>query len=160
MAHEVKREKLTTLFSSAPVILTDGGIETRLIYEFGIALPEFAAFVALLDGAQRAKLEAIYRGYIAIAVEFRRPMQVGTPTWRAHPECLLRLGFTRPDDLHRVNAEAVGLLLALREDAKADDLVMIAGVIGSRFDGYDPHTLPARKSHTDTTPRRQRFWGD
>ncbi len=97
------------------------------MYEFGIALPEFASFFALFDGAQRAELEAIYRGYIAIAVEFLRPMQVGTTTWRAHPECLRRLGFTQPDDLHRVNAEALGLLLALREDAKADDLVMIAG---------------------------------
>ncbi len=51
----------------------------------------------------------------------------------SHPECLRRLGFTQPDDLHRVNAKAVGRLLALREDAKADDLVMIAGVIGPRF---------------------------
>jgi hypothetical protein len=31
------------------VMLTDGGIETRLIYEFGCALPEFAAPLALFD---------------------------------------------------------------------------------------------------------------
>lgn len=30
-------------------------------------------------------------------------MQIGTPTWRAHPECLNRLGFAAPGDVERVN---------------------------------------------------------
>ena len=29
---------------AAPVMLTDGGIETRLIYEFNRPLPDFASF--------------------------------------------------------------------------------------------------------------------
>ncbi len=83
MAPEFKREKLTTLFSSAPVILTDGGIETRLMYEFGIALPEFRLLRRLVRrGAARGTGSNLSR-ILAIAVEFRRSMQVGTLTWRA-----------------------------------------------------------------------------
>lgn len=143
MSSDEKRNRLADLLSSASVILADGGIETRLKYEFGIPLPEFASFLPLFDEAQRPALEAIYRSYIAIAVEFRRTMQVGTPTWRAHPECLKRLGFKKPEDLHRVNAQAVALLQTLKSDGAAHDLVVIAGVIGPRRDGYDPHNAPS-----------------
>ena len=87
-------------------------------------------------------LETIYRGYIAIASEFHRPMQIGTPTWRAHPECLERLGFRHANDCERVNLEAVIMLQELRREVKADDLVAIAGVIGPRHDGYDAHAAP------------------
>jgi S-methylmethionine-dependent homocysteine/selenocysteine methylase len=85
------------------VVLTDGGIETRLIYEFGCSLPEFASFLALLEPKARAALSTIYRSYLAVAREFGMTMQLGTPTWRAHPECLARLGFGAPGDVERVS---------------------------------------------------------
>jgi hypothetical protein len=47
--------------SPGAVTLTDGGIETRLIYEFGCELPEFASFLALFEREGRAALTAIYR---------------------------------------------------------------------------------------------------
>ncbi len=123
-------------------MLADGGVETRLIYEFHRALPDFASFLPLFDEAGRRDLTALYRSYLAIATEFRLPMQVGTPTWRAHPEGLARQGFTAPDDLARVNGEAVRFLIDMRREMGLDDLVVIAGVIGPRRDGYDPHGAP------------------
>jgi homocysteine S-methyltransferase len=126
----------------SPVLLTDGGIETRLIYEFHLPLPDFAAFLALFSAEGRHALAAIYRGYMQIAVDHGLPMQVGTPTWRAHPEGLARQGFAASSELERVNGEAVAFLQGLRRELGAEDTVFIAGVVGPRRDGYDPQGAP------------------
>jgi homocysteine S-methyltransferase len=69
-------------------------------------------------------------------------MQVGTPTWRAHPEGLARQGFAAPGDLARVNTEAVTLLMELRRQLALEDRVLIAGVVGPLRDGYDASDAP------------------
>jgi S-methylmethionine-dependent homocysteine/selenocysteine methylase len=91
-------------------MLTDGGIETRLIYQDHLTLPDFASFLPLFDPAGRVAIEAPYRSYFNIAADAGLPMQVGAPTWRAHPEGPVRQGFTASDGLHRVNAAGVALL--------------------------------------------------
>ncbi|HEY2612679.1 MAG TPA: homocysteine S-methyltransferase family protein, partial [Reyranella sp.] len=127
---------------AAPVMLTDGGIETRLIYEFNRPLPDFASFLPLFDREGRRALAAIYRSYMEVAADHDLPMQIGTPTWRAHPEGLARQGFAAAGDLARVNGEAVTFLADMRRDLGLDGQVFIAGVIGPRRDGYDPHGAP------------------
>lgn len=129
------------LLLSGP-LLADGAIETRLIYEFGLPTPDFAAFVHLFSDTGRATLASIYRGYLEIAAESGLPMQVGTPTWRAHPDGLARQGFCAPGDLARVNAAAFELLAGLRAELGLEGRVLIAGVIGPRRDGYDPAGAP------------------
>lgn len=124
------------IFRSDTVFVTDGGIETRLIHEFGLNLPDFASFLALFEERGRKALEEIYRSYLAIAAQFRIPMLVGTPTWRAHPDCLKRVGFGGTGDLERVNAKAVAFLRTLLRELGVEDRVFIAGVIGPRGDGY------------------------
>ena len=139
----------------APVMLTDGGIETRLIYQDHLQLPDFASFLPLFDPSARPMIVALYRSYLDIAGDTGLPMQIGTPTWRAHPEGLARQGFTASDDLHRVNAAAVALLRDLRQDSALQGLVFIAGVIGPRHDGYDPASAPdARQSSRASDGRR------
>ena len=127
---------------AAPVMLTDGGIETRLIYEFNRPLPDFASFLPLFDREGRRALTAIYRSYMEVAADHDLPMQIGTPTWRAHPEGLARQGFAAAGDLARVNGEAVTFLKDIRRDLGLEDQVFIAGVIGPRRDGYDPTGAP------------------
>jgi S-methylmethionine-dependent homocysteine/selenocysteine methylase len=127
---------------AAPAMLADGGIETRLIYEYGLDLPDFASFLPLFDAAGREAIESLYRSYLDVAAHSGLAMQIGTPTWRAHPDGLRRQGLVAHDDLHRVNAEAVGMLRALRAAAGLNDRVFIAGVIGPRRDGYDPRGAP------------------
>jgi len=126
----------------APIVLTDGGIETRLIYEFGLPLPDFASFLALFSDEGRVALTAIYRGYMQIALDHDLPMQVGTPTWRAHAEGLARQGFAGAEAIAQVNGEAVDFLMGLRRMLGAEDKVFIAGVLGPRHDGYDPQGAP------------------
>ena len=127
---------------ASPVMLADGGIETRLIYEFHRPLPDFASFLPLFDAEGRAALAAIYRSYMRVAADHDLPMQIGTPTWRAHPEGLARQGFAAAADLDRVNGEAVVFLQDLRRELGLEDKVFIAGVVGPRHDGYDPHGAP------------------
>jgi len=128
--------------SSSSAFLTEGAVVTRLVHEFGLPTPESAAFAHLYSDAGRAALSAIYRSYLAIAVEFGLPMQVGGPTWRSHPEALARLGFSAPGDVERVNSDAVEFLRQIRREMGAEDLAYIGGVIGPRVDGYDPHGAP------------------
>ena len=47
------------------IFLTDGGIETTLIYHEGIELPHFAAFVLLDDDAGRAALRRYFEPYLS-----------------------------------------------------------------------------------------------
>ncbi|WP_133646212.1 homocysteine S-methyltransferase family protein [Paraburkholderia flava] len=128
---------------TAPAILTEGAIVTRLVYEFGLSVPDSASFVQLFQDDGRRALTAVYKSYMAIAAQYDIPMQVGTATWRAHPDGLVKQGFTAPDDLKRVNEEAVVFLQDLRRSLQLEGIVYIAGVIGPRVDGYDAAGAPS-----------------
>ena len=54
------------------LFLTDGGIETTLVFHEGLDLPHFAAFHLLRDPAGRAALERYFRTHAGIAVSARR----------------------------------------------------------------------------------------
>jgi S-methylmethionine-dependent homocysteine/selenocysteine methylase len=127
---------------TAAPILTEGAIVTRLVYEFGLAVPDSASFVHLFRDDGRRALTAVYTGYMKIAAEYGLPMLVGTATWRAHPDGLLKQGFSAPDDLQRVNTEAVVFLRNLRNALGLDELIYVGGVIGPRRDGYDARGAP------------------
>jgi S-methylmethionine-dependent homocysteine/selenocysteine methylase len=125
----------------ADLFLTDGGIETTLIFDDGIDLPDFAAFVLLDDAPGRDALVRYFESYVAIAVRDRVGIILETPTWRASPDWAERRGYTL-DDLDRVNREAVELLEAVRRrhETSASPIV-ISGCIGPRGDGYAPAFL-------------------
>jgi homocysteine S-methyltransferase len=127
---------------AAPAILTEGAIVTRLVYEFGLSVPDSASFVHLFQDRGRSALTAVYQSYMAIAAQYNIPMQVGTATWRAHPDGLVKQGFVAPSDLKTVNEEAVVFLQDLRRALKLEGTVYIAGVIGPRVDGYDAAGAP------------------
>jgi S-methylmethionine-dependent homocysteine/selenocysteine methylase len=109
------------------VTLTDGGIETRIIYEFKRPIGDFEAYQLLADEAGRDILRRIYQSYGQVAARYGLPIQLGTPTWRASRR------WTK--DVGRVNAAAVELLRAVRQRF-ADVQIILAGVIGPASDGY------------------------
>ena len=118
------------------VVLSDGGIETSLIYDQGIELPDFAAFPLLEDEAGRRALERYFDDYLAIAVEARVGVVLETATWRASPDWAARQGYTI-ERLIEVNRAAVDLLVAARDRWETPDTpVIISGCIGPRGDGY------------------------
>ena len=61
------------------IFLTDGGMETTLIFHEGIELPHFAAFVLLDSPEGRQKLKRYYEAYLAVAREQRRRLRARQP---------------------------------------------------------------------------------
>ena len=120
----------------ADVFLTDGGLETTLIFDDGIELADFAAFTLVDDPAGRAALVRYFDRYAAIAVADGVGIVLETPTWRASPDWAARQGIAETD-LIRLNQEAVALLKDVRlRHATESSPVVISGCVGPRGDGY------------------------
>ncbi len=122
-------------------LLTDGGLETTLIFHDGIDLPHFAAFDLLRTTQGRAALKAYYRRYARIATAQGLGFVLDSPTWRASRDWGDRLGYSRTA-LEAVNREAIDLMFELRtaHDTAVTPFV-VSGNIGPRGDGYQPETI-------------------
>ncbi len=95
-----------------PGYVTDGGLETDLIFHHGVELPHFAAFPLLVDPKGRELLTDYYAGYAEIAAAAGAGLFLETPTWRANFDWGARLG-VGADGLAGVNTDAVRLLAEL-----------------------------------------------
>ena len=119
-------------------MVTDGGLETDLIFHHGVELPDFAAFPLVDDATGRSLLTEYYDGYAAIARAAGTGLLLESATWRANPDWGARLGYSAAD-LARVNASAIEMLQRLREQYVAElDGVVVCGTVGPRGDGYRP----------------------
>jgi homocysteine S-methyltransferase len=122
--------------SAEKLFLTDGGLETTLIFHDGLELPCFAAFDLLKDDTGTARLNRYYRQYIDLALEHGFGFVLESVTWRASPDWGERLGYSEAA-LSRANARAIELLQALREQSETGETPMvISGNLGPRGDGY------------------------
>jgi len=79
---------------SGGTFITDGGMETTLIFDDGIDLPHFASFVLLDDTGGIDVLRAYYTSYLEIAAQHGVGIVLDTPTWRANPDWGDRLGYS------------------------------------------------------------------
>jgi S-methylmethionine-dependent homocysteine/selenocysteine methylase len=132
------RDRLLQLSGGRP-FLTDGGLETSLIFHQGIDLPSFAAFPLAADDAGRDALTRYFEPFLALARDRDAGFVLDTATWRANPDWAAELGFS-PEALADANRDCV--TLAERFRAGADGLpVVIDGVVGPRGDGYVPGEL-------------------
>ena len=120
------------------IFLTDGGLETVLIFHDGLDLPYFAAFTLLKDEAGREALRRYYRNYAAIAKERGVGFVLDSATWRASQDWGDKLGYST-DDMAEANRQSIALLQELREEYQSEKTpIVINGAIGPRGDGYDP----------------------
>ena len=119
------------------LFLTDGGIETTLIFHEGLELPAFAAFDLLKDEQGTAALRRYYEPYGALAREHGVGFVLESPTWRASPRWASELGYT-PRQLDAVNRKAIALMEQLRQEGASPAPVVISGCVGPQDDGYDP----------------------
>ncbi len=131
------------------LFLTDGGIETTLIFHDGLELPDFAAFDLLRRPGGRAALLAYFRSYAEIARLHATGLVLETPTWRASADWGRRLGYS-PADLAAANGDAVALLEEIRREAQGESTpVVISGCVGPRGDGYQPtHRMTAAEAES------------
>ena len=112
--------------------LTDGGLETSLIFHQGIDLPEFAAFPLVESADGRDALRRYWDPFLATASEHGTAFVVDTATWRANRDWGDRLGY----DAHALAAANVSAASFARELASQVDGGVVNGVVGPRGDGY------------------------
>lgn len=126
----------TRLLGSARSFVTDGGLETDLIFHHGVELPDFAAFPLLDDAGGRQLLRDYYQGYARVAESAGAGLLLESPTWRANADWGDRLGYDAAA-LDRVNRDAIAFLRALADEWR-DRVVqtLVVGMIGPRGDGY------------------------
>lgn len=120
------------------MFMTDGGMETTLIFHDGVDLPYFAAFDLLKDGAGIRWLRDYYDRYTAIAREHGLGIVLESPTWRASADWGEKLGYDAVA-LADANRRAIGLLLEVRAAWETPlTQVVVSGNLGPRGDGYRP----------------------
>jgi len=115
--------------------VSDGGLETDLIFNRGVDLPEFASFPLVESDHGRSLLRDYYDGYAAVARRAGAGLTLETPTWRANPDWAARVGYDAAA-LDRVNRAAVTFLAQVRDSYSDLEDVRIIGAIGPRGDGY------------------------
>ena len=139
--------------------ITDGGMETTLIFHEGLELPHFASFVLLDDESGVRALREYFRPYLEIARDAGVGILLDTPTWRANPDWGERLGYSA-DALAEVNRRGVRLLEELREEADGRPPILVAGCIGPRGDGYQvEETMTAEEAERYHSPQVEVFAG-
>jgi homocysteine S-methyltransferase len=129
------RDSLPQL-AAGSMMLTDGGIETYLIFQQGIDLPQFAACDLLRTESGTRTLSDYLDDNVAVATSSGLPFSIDSPTWRANPDWGNRLGYSSAE-LEEVNRAGVRMAADVRrrhETAAAP--FVIAGVVGPRGDGY------------------------
>ena len=123
------------------LFLTDGGIETTLLFHDGFDLPSFASFVLLDNDEGIEGLRNYYKPYVKIAKENGLGIVLESATWRASPDWGEQLGYT-PEALAGANRKSIALLEEIRnEHEAAGSKFVISGCVGPRGDGYSPDSL-------------------
>ena len=97
--------------------VTDGGLETDLLFNHGIDLPEFASFPLVQDEQGSATLRSYYAEYAAIAAAAEAGLLVETPTWRANPDWGTVLDYDA-NALDQANRAAVALARDVAESVR------------------------------------------
>jgi S-methylmethionine-dependent homocysteine/selenocysteine methylase len=123
------------MLTGAP-FLSDGGLETTLMFHEGLELPHLAAFHLLRDMAAVQAMRRYYRQHAGIARAHGTGFILETNTWRASPDWGRRLGYT-DEALAAANRAAVALVGGIRDELEVPGApLVISGAIGPRGDGY------------------------
>jgi homocysteine S-methyltransferase len=120
------------------VLLTDGGMETTLIFHEGLDLPLFASFPLLEQEVGREALQRYYDAYLDVARRHRTGFVLEAPTWRASPAWGAQLGYSL-EALAEANRRAVAFISEIRErEEEPGRPFVLNGAIGPESDAYDP----------------------
>jgi len=129
--------------------MTDGGLETSLIFLEKHDLPHFAAFHLLKTQDGENALRNYFRTYGALANKFHVGLILETATWRANPDWGAKLGYSATA-LAEANRRSARLLEEIRSEYETNRTpVIISGCVGPRGDGYVPENAMSDKEAED-----------
>ncbi|HWA18883.1 MAG TPA: homocysteine S-methyltransferase family protein [Devosia sp.] len=118
------------------IYVTDGGIETDIIFNRGVDLPHFSAFPLNDSAAGRDVIRGYYRDYLPAVRAAGAPFLFATDTWRASSDWADRLGYDRAL-LAQNSRTAVALCAELADEfAAAGVASAITGILGPRRDAW------------------------
>ena len=122
--------------ASEKIFLTDGGLETDLIFHHGVELPLFSS-ITLFRDEDSPKLE---RDYFIEYINTARAGEYGfileSSNWRASPGWLEQLGIPEAE-FEPLNKRAIAFLADLRDEFEAPETPMVVSAcVGPRGDGY------------------------
>ncbi|HWJ44946.1 MAG TPA: homocysteine S-methyltransferase family protein [Gaiellaceae bacterium] len=138
------------------LFLTDGGMETWLIFDAGFELPQFAAFTLLDDPQGVEALRRYFESYVELARANGVGLVLDAPTWRASSHWGELIGYGA-EQLADVNRRAVALLDDVRRDAGGVKIV-IGGCVGPSDDAYAPgEQVSADEAYTYHRPQIETF---
>ena len=120
------------------VLLTDGGLETTLVFIEGFDLPCFASFPLLERDDGRAALTRYFEPYLDVARRHATGFVLEATTWRANPAWGAQLGYSL-DDLAEANRRSIRFLEEIRQrEEQPGRPMVISAAIGPEGDAYDP----------------------
>ncbi len=136
------------------ILLTDGGLETVMVFLEGLDLPQFASFT-LLDSAEgRAALMRYYTAFLDEAAAQQAGFILDTVTWRASAGWGQVMGIDAAR-MDAVNHEAVALAHSVRADRRSGGpRILISGVIGPHGDAYAPGQILSAAAAQDYHSRQ------
>ena len=118
------------------LFLTDGGLETTLVFHHGLDLPHFASFPLMEEAEGLSRLSTYYEEYIAIAKAAGAGFILESVSWRANLDWGHKLGY-KPATLAEANRQSIAMMEALRDEHETEtSRMVISGCIGPRGDGY------------------------
>lgn len=123
------------------LFITDGGIETTLIFREGLELPVFAAFYLLKTEQGTQALRKYYRTYADIARQYGTGFVLESATWRSSSDWGTQLGYSA-GELDTANRKAIEMLHEVREQSVKEGgrKLVVSGCFGPRGDGYSPRS--------------------
>jgi homocysteine S-methyltransferase len=120
------------------LLLTDGGMETTLLFIDGFELPCFASFPLLESEDGRAALRRYFEPYLEAARRHGTGFVLEAPTWRANPAWGAQLGYSL-DALADANRRSVEFVSELREEQdEPGGPIVLSAPVGPAGDAYDP----------------------
>lgn len=133
--------RFDTLMKTERFYLSDGGLETFMIFDKGHDLPCFSAAALLETRLGRRDLASYFERYISLARQSGRGYLIDAPTWRAGTAWAEPLGLSEAEIL-KINAQAVDFVRAIRDRHEMSDLpILINGLVGPAGDAYAPDTI-------------------
>lgn len=131
------------------LFLTEGGIETEILYKWGFELPQFAMYPLLDKPDAMSAIRGMYRRYLDVVAAHGLSALMGGLDYRASPDWGELLGYS-PAGLAEANHRSIAFLRKLAGEYAGDiPEILIQGFIRPRGDAYQLNRSITEKDAED-----------